>query len=55
MEKYLEMKKKTGNQYWAQRILTQTGYLLKIMEAEQRPVPKVLSETEDWLYEKYME
>ncbi len=55
MEKYLEMKKKTGNQYWAQRILTQTGYLLKIMEAEERPVPRVLSETEDWLYEKFME
>ena len=55
MEKYLEMKKKTGNQYWAQRILTQTGYLLKIMEAEERPVPRVLSETEDWLYEKFMD
>ncbi|NCB92241.1 MAG: alpha-mannosidase [Clostridia bacterium] len=54
MEKYLEMKKKAYTHYWAQRILTQMGYLLKVMEAEERPVPSILEETENWLYEKYM-
>ena len=53
MEKYLEMKRKANNHYWAQRILTQMGYLYKVMEAEERAVPDQLNDTENWLYEEY--
>lgn len=53
MEKYLEMKRKANNHYWAQRILTQMGYLYKVMEAEERAVPDQLNDTENWMYEEY--
>lgn len=53
MEKYLEMKQKANNHYWAQRILAQMGYLYKVMEAEGRGVPSQLDDTENWLYEEY--
>lgn len=55
MEKYLEMKKKAYHHLWAQRILTEMGYLFKIMEAENREIPLILKNTEDWLYEQYQQ
>lgn len=53
MEQYLEMKRNANDHYWAQRILTQMGYLYKVMEAEECEVPIQLRDTEVWLYDAY--
>lgn len=55
VQKYMKMKKEAFHHYWAQRILSQVGYMIKIFETKQKMLPDMITQVVEELYESFNE